>query len=80
MVPESSVVSRLVQHNLEIVFPNEEEKELLHKIILEELSNNTFTDASRQYFVQVIRRLYNDYQVEGIVLGCTGQTNPFWGS
>lgn len=78
MIPDSCVVKRLVEHGIEIVFPNEEEIGQLHRVILAELSNNIFADESRQYFVQVIQRLFDEEHVEGVILGCTGEfrTSP----
>ncbi len=73
MVPDSCVVERLVQHDLEIIFPREDEIERLHHIILQELTNNIFTEESKQFYINVIQRLYDEQQVEGVVLGCTGK-------
>lgn len=72
MVPNSCVVERLVQHDLVIELPKADEIEFIHRTILEELTNNRFIDESRQYFVNVIQRLFDEQQVEGVILGCTG--------
>jgi aspartate racemase len=73
MVKNSSVVERLIQHDLTIVFPHKDDIERLHQIIIDELSNNLFTEESREFYVKAIQRLYDEEQVEGIILGCTGK-------
>ncbi len=80
MQSDSCVVERLNQHDLTIVFPNNDEIEGLHDIIIQELSNNIFTEESKQFYINVIQRLYDEQQVEGVILGCTGKmTNFFFG-
>ena len=74
MLSNSCVVERLVQHELNVVFPHPEEIERLHRVIIDELSNNIFTDESKQFYINVIQRLYDEHQVEGVVLGCTGKS------
>jgi len=73
MVSDSCVVERLVQHDLTIVFPNQDEIERLHDVIVNELTNNIFTKESKQFYITVIQRLYDEQQVEGVILGCTGK-------
>lgn len=73
MLPHSCVVQRLVQHDLNVIFPHEDEIERLHRIIIDELSNNIFTEESKQFYINVIQRLFDEHQVEGVVLGCTGK-------
>ena len=73
MLSDSCVVQRLNQHGLTIVFPHNDEIEGLHDIIIQELSNNIFTEESKQFYINVIQHLYDEHQVEGVVLGCTGK-------
>lgn len=75
MVSNSCVVERLTQHGLSVVFPHKDGIERLHQIILDELTNNIFTEESKQFYIKAMQRLYDDEQVEGIVLGCTGKIN-----
>ena len=74
MMHNSCVVQRLVEHDLTIVFPHPDEIEGLHRVIIDELSNNIFTNESKQFYINVIQRLYDEQQVEGVVLGCTGKS------
>ncbi|CAF0754475.1 unnamed protein product [Adineta steineri] len=71
MVSNSCVIERLVQHGLEIVFPHQDAIERLHQIIIDELTNNIFTEESKQFYISTIQRLYNEEHVEGVILGCT---------
>ena len=73
MLPDSCVVQRLVEHDFNVIFPQQDEIERLHRIIIEELSNNIITEESKQFYINVIQRLYDEHQVQGVVLGCTGK-------
>jgi aspartate racemase len=78
MVPNSGVVERLMEHDLIIVFPHHDEIERLHHIIIHELSNNIFTEESKQFYINVIQRLCDEQQVQGVILGCTGKLPCFY--
>ncbi|CAF3729511.1 unnamed protein product [Adineta steineri] len=71
MKMDSCVVDRLLQHGLEIVLPNEEDINQVHHIIAWELYVNTVTNESKQIYQEIIRRLYDEHHIEGVVLGCT---------
>jgi aspartate/glutamate racemase len=62
----------LLEHNLDIVLPRNEDIDRLHQIIITELNNNIFTTESKQFYISVMQHLYDEQQVEGILLGCTG--------
>ncbi|CAF3816579.1 unnamed protein product [Rotaria sordida] len=68
---DSCVVKRFLEHNLDIVLPRHEDIDRLHQIIIVELNNNIFTNESKQFYISVMQRLYDEQQVEGIILGCT---------
>ncbi|CAF3359833.1 unnamed protein product, partial [Rotaria sp. Silwood2] len=68
---DSCVVKRLLEHNLDIVLPRNEDIDRLHQIIIVELINNIFTTESKQFYISAMQRLYDEQQVEGIILGCT---------
>jgi len=58
-------------YNLEVFVPNEEEREYINTVIFDELCNNRFLPESRSEFVRIIQRLHDEYNVEGVILGCT---------
>jgi aspartate racemase len=75
MKSNSCVVQRLIEHDLNIVFPHKDDIECLHKIIVDELANNICTEESKEFYIKSMKRLYDEEKVEGIILGCTGNFN-----
>ncbi|WP_227672100.1 MULTISPECIES: aspartate/glutamate racemase family protein [Psychrobacter] len=61
---------RLIKSGLQVVIPDEEARQEIHRIIYEELCQGQFKDSSRQYFIEVIKGLAAQ-GVEGVILGCT---------
>ncbi|CAF0755616.1 unnamed protein product [Didymodactylos carnosus] len=66
-----SVAQRLLAHHIDVVFPSVDDIPTLHQIIINELSNNIFTEKSKQIYLAAIKQLKDTHQVEGVVLGCT---------
>lgn len=66
-------MKRLIQHGFFIVFPNEAEIDQVHQVIATELSNNILSEESKQIYVKIMQRLYDEHKVDGIILGCTGK-------
>jgi aspartate racemase len=56
---------------IEPVFPDEEERADIDRIIFDELVEGVFTDASRGRYVDVIDRLKRDEGCDGVALVCT---------
>ncbi len=62
---------RLVEKfGLEVLTPNTVQREMIHKIIYEELCLGQTIDASREYYSEVINSLL-DQGAEAVILGCT---------
>lgn len=61
---------RLERDGLEVLLPDERERELVHRVIYEELCLGRVLDASRAAYEDVMRGLV-ERGAEGIVLGCT---------
>lgn len=57
-------------HDIETIIPNEEQREIVHRIIYEELVKGIITDKSRQAYLEIINDLIAN-GAEGIILGCT---------
>ncbi|ORJ57121.1 aspartate/glutamate racemase family protein [Geothermobacter hydrogeniphilus] len=55
---------------IEVVIPEEEERELVHQVIFAELCRGQFTDSSRRAYLRIIERL-RGLGAQGVVLGCT---------
>ncbi|MGC6389869.1 aspartate/glutamate racemase family protein [Ewingella sp. S1.OA.A_B6] len=58
------------KHQIEVVTPDEADRDILHRIIYEELCLGEIRDASREEYRRVISQL-EQQGVEGIILGCT---------
>eukprot|EP00928_Gymnodinium_smaydae_P063408 TRINITY_DN46987_c0_g1_i2.p1 TRINITY_DN46987_c0_g1~~TRINITY_DN46987_c0_g1_i2.p1 ORF type:complete len:297 (+),score=69.49 TRINITY_DN46987_c0_g1_i2:68-892(+) len=65
--------SRLALHGIEVTVPAEAaDRQRCYDIICQELSFDVFTDASRAFFVDLVRRLHSDGGATGgVILGCT---------
>ncbi|OEV01910.1 MULTISPECIES: aspartate/glutamate racemase family protein [Streptomyces] len=61
---------RLAAGGLSVLVPGPADRELVHRVIYEELCRGTVLDASRAAYRRVIDELVAD-GAEGIVLGCT---------
>ncbi|WP_026673913.1 aspartate/glutamate racemase family protein [Alkalihalobacterium bogoriense] len=62
--------SRIIDFGIDIVIPNETEREMIHRIIYEELCLGKITQESKEVYKQVIDTLRMN-GAEGIILGCT---------
>ena len=58
------------QHGLEVMVPDERDREIVHRIIYDELCLGEIRDASRQAFIRIIEGL-TTRGTQGIILGCT---------
>jgi aspartate racemase len=58
------------KHNIDVVIPNDEDREVIHNIIYNELVRGIIKDDSRQKYIKIIDKLI-DKGAEGVVLGCT---------
>ncbi len=61
---------RLEQHGLEVLIPEEEDRQIVHRIIYEELCLGVIRPASRAEYRRIIRQLERQ-GAEGVILGCT---------
>lgn len=61
---------RLAAHGLDVIVPEQEDREQVHRIIYEELVVGVVSDVSRQAYRDVIGRLV-DNGAEGVICGCT---------
>ncbi len=68
---EAFYKDRLVQdHGLEVIIPTAQEREVVHRVIYDELVVGKILPASKEKYVEIIRRMV-EAGVEGIILGCT---------
>jgi aspartate racemase len=58
------------QFGIEVMIPNKEDRELVHTIIYTELAKGIITAASKQQYLDIIKKSEKD-GAEGVILGCT---------
>lgn len=58
------------EFGIELMYPNEKEKKEIDRILFDELTNHLFKESSKEFFIGVIKKLFNN-GAEGIILGCT---------
>ena len=61
---------RFEKHGIETVIPSEDEREIIHRIIYDELVIGIIRDESRKKYLEIIENL-KQRGAEGVVLGCT---------
>ncbi len=57
-------------YGIEVVVPNREERKIVHDIIYDELCKGIISENSRQYYLDLIKKLVAG-GADGIILGCT---------
>lgn len=62
--------SRIMSNGIKVLIPNDTEREMINKVIYEELCLGKIQQSSRDYYKNVIKNLV-DNGAEGIILGCT---------
>lgn len=60
----------LAKHGIEVLIPDQDERELIHSVIYNELVVGKILGSSREAFVKIIERMRH-LGAEGVVLGCT---------
>lgn len=56
--------------NIEVIVPNEHDRHIIHQVIYDELCLGEIKEASRQHYLAIINKLFNE-GVQAIILGCT---------
>jgi aspartate racemase len=58
------------QHHLDVLIPDDVDREVVHRVIYEELVVGSVRDSSRTEYRKIIQRLVN-HGAQGVILGCT---------
>lgn len=58
------------KYGLDVIIPSEEERQIVHDVILNELCLGQFNQSSKEQFKKIIQNLVTQ-GAEGIILGCT---------
>jgi len=59
------------KYGLNVIIPNETERDYINSVIFEELCVEKITRKSREQFKQIINRLIDEEGAQGVILGCT---------
>ncbi|AJY77609.1 aspartate/glutamate racemase family protein [Paenibacillus beijingensis] len=62
--------SRIEAHGIKVLIPGDEDRDVINKVIYEELCLGKILPSSKDYYKQVIQKLVAA-GAEGIILGCT---------
>ena len=57
-------------HNIDVIIPNEDERDIIHSVIYNELINGKIKEESKQKYKIIIENLQKN-GAEGVILGCT---------
>ncbi len=66
----SFFIDVLKSHGIETIIPNENDRQIIHDVIYDELSKGVLNPDSKQSYLKIIQKLI-DTGAEGIILGCT---------
>ncbi len=58
------------KHGIDVIVPDEKERDIVHNAIYKELISGIIKDDSREKFKEIIKNLKNN-GAEGVILGCT---------
>ncbi|GFH42875.1 hypothetical protein Hs30E_14260 [Lactococcus hodotermopsidis] len=61
---------RLIARGIEVVIPENEQRELINSVIFDELCLGEIRPESQQQFLKIFSDLY-DVGTQGVILGCT---------
>jgi aspartate racemase len=56
---------------IEAFIPEPEQREVINRIIMEELAYDLLKPESRKTILNIMNRMRRDYNIEGVILGCT---------
>jgi aspartate racemase len=59
------------KYGIEVVTPNQAERDYINRVIFDELVRNDIRNESRAEYVRIINRLVDEEGAEGVILGCT---------
>ena len=60
----------LKSYEIDTIIPEENDREIIHKVIYDELSKGLLLNTSKEAYLKIIKKLI-DQGAEGVILGCT---------
>lgn len=64
------IKNRIINQGIEVIIPEEADREIIHNVIYTELAKGIISDDSRKAYLTIIDKLVAE-GVEGVILGCT---------
>lgn len=64
------IKNRIVNQGIEVIIPEETDREIIHNVIYTELAKGIISDDSRKAYLSIIDKLVAE-GAEGVILGCT---------
>lgn len=62
--------AKLVENGIEVIVPEADDRELINRIIFEELCLGITEENSKRIYLEIVKKL-GEQGVEGVILGCT---------
>lgn len=62
---------KLEARNVEVVIPSDEDRQIIHDVIYDELVKGEIKGSSKKAYLKIINKMVNEAGIEGVVLGCT---------
>lgn len=64
------IKEKFIAKNINVLIPDENDRDFIHRTIFDELGKNIFTDETKRRYLQIIDSLAQQ-GAEGVILGCT---------
>lgn len=59
------------QHGIQVTTPDAKQREVIHRVIYEELCRGEVSELSLHDYLKIIKDQQHTHQVDGVILGCT---------
>ena len=59
------------RNNIEIIMPDDDEKEIINQKLFREIEHGIFKDETRKLLIDIIQKMKDEKQIDSIILGCT---------
>jgi aspartate racemase len=57
--------------NMEVIMPEQAEKEIINQKLFSEIEHGIFKDETRKLLIDIIQKMKDEKQIDSIILGCT---------
>ena len=64
-------IEELKEYEIDSIIPKSNEIEIIHDIIMTELSKGIINEMSKKIMLEIMERMVKEDEIEGVILGCT---------